>query len=597
MPTFFFTRFLISSVVISVLTMLVWAVKNAFRNHISARWQYNIWFLVLLMLVLPFIPYHFLPEQVYDGLTYTLPFSNGFMSNTANSQPLGNILINNGEWLNDFYLSVNTYTPQLFNTAMMVVWLAGMLVFIFIITSGHFKIIKIKKTVVPICNERLNQIFSQCLWKLKIKSQIAFGESPLVKTPMTVGFLKPYIILPKLSENHLKDDEIYYIAMHELIHHKHKDVLINYLMCLLQTLYWFNPIVYFAFKEMRTDREMACDSAILSLISKRCYADYGMTIIRFAEMFSKGDVMPMVAGISGTKKQITRRIEKIAAYRRESSKMKLKSLCIFMIIGLMIFSQSPVISAMDKEKDTYHFSADNVAYENLENYFEGFNGSFVLYDVQKDKYSIYNEEKSVQRVSPNSTYKIYSALIGLDKGMITADKSLKKWDGKIYPVKQWNKNHDLASAMKSSVNWYFQDLDKSVGVKELQAYYKKMKYGNYNLLGGVDDYWTHSTLRISPVEQVMLLKDFHANDTIFKTEHVNTVKSVLKLSEKDGAALFGKTGTGNVNGDEINGWFVGYVENEGRTYIFAANISGKANATGSQAAKIVLSILSDKKIY
>jgi len=48
--------------------------------------------------------------------------------------------------------------------------------------------------------------------------------------------------------------------------------------------------------------------------------------------------------------------------------------------------------------------------------------------------------------------------------------------------------------------------------------------------------------------QVVLLTDFYQNDTIFKPEHVDTLKSTLRLSEKDGAVLSGKTGTGSVNG-------------------------------------------------
>ncbi len=106
-----------------------------------------------------------------------------------------------------------------------------------------------------------------------------------------------------------------------------------------------------------------------------------------------------------------------------------------------------------------------------------------------------------------------------------------------------------------------------------------------------------SSLLISPVEQVQLLKDFYTNDTIFSSENVDTIKRIVKLSEKNGAILSDKTGTGTVNGKGINGWFIGYVEKDGHTYIFATNIQDKRSASGSIAAKRTLSILSDKNIY
>jgi len=52
-----------------------------------------------------------------------------------------------------------------------------------------------------------------------------------------------------------------------------------------------------------------------------------------------------------------------------------------------------------------------------------------------------------------------------------------------------------------------------------------------------------------------------------------------------------------VNGKVINGWFIGYVENNANTFIFATNIQGEDNAGGSAAVQITLSILKDKGIY
>ena len=61
--------------------------------------------------------------------------------------------------------------------------------------------------------------------------------------------------------------------------------------------------------------------------------------------------------------------------------------------------------------------------------------------------------------------------------------------------------------------------------------------------------------------------------------------------------MYGKTGTGRVNQQDINGWFVGFIESSNTNYFFATNIQANTDSTGSHAAKITLSILSNLGIW
>ena len=55
----------------------------------------------------------------------------------------------------------------------------------------------------------------------------------------------------------------------------------------------------------------------------------------------------------------------------------------------------------------------------LSSYFENYEGSFVLYDLKSDAWSIYNADRAALRIPPDSTYKIYDGLFGLEHGVIT----------------------------------------------------------------------------------------------------------------------------------------------------------------------------------
>ena len=179
----------------------------------------------------------------------------------------------------------------------------------------------------------------------------------------------------------------------------------------------------------------------------------------------------------------------------------------------------------------------------------------------------------------------------LEEGIIHYDASNREWDGTTYSFDTWNKDQTLATAMQNSVNWYFQNLDIQLGYQKLYSYYKKISYGNCDLTAGINYYWAESSLKISPVEQVMLLSNLLENKWAFEEENVQAIKNSLFISDTAIGRLYGKTGTGVVNGQSSNGWFIGFLERGKRVYCFATNLQNADNATGSNASEITVEIL------
>ena len=106
-----------------------------------------------------------------------------------------------------------------------------------------------------------------------------------------------------------------------------------------------------------------------------------------------------------------------------------------------------------------------------------------------------------------------------------------------------------------------------------------------------------SSLKISPIEQVELLRKLYENSLGFRTKNIDTVKDSILLSSSESGNLYGKTGTGCIDGKDVNGWFVGYVEAPDNTWFFAANIAANDDASGSNAAEITQHILSGMGIW
>ena len=116
------------------------------------------------------------------------------------------------------------------------------------------------------------------------------------------------------------------MLLHELQHCRQKDTRIVFLMNLAGILYWFNPFVWYALKEMRCDRELSCDSAVLHLLDETDYQAYGNTLINFAEKISHIP-FPYATGMSGSMKQLScTSARKAAASSSEPSRV-VKAIC------------------------------------------------------------------------------------------------------------------------------------------------------------------------------------------------------------------------------------------------------------------------------
>ena len=593
------SNFILMSIGVSVIILIVLFMKKSLNHHISPYWQYNIDLILAAILLIPILPSKFLrfsnlTEWLTHRSTATATISEGMVvQNQARST------FDGYDWMQDFSVSVTRFMPERYLLIFTIVWLAGAMAFGVVLYLCSHKLRLVRESVKLSAKEQLNQLFLKAKSELNIKRKVSLGTSVLVKSPMTIGVFKPLIILPFDITKHFDERDMHHIFLHELVHCKRRDSLINNLLCLLQVIYWFNPLMYITFRKIREDREIACDFSVLNCLPAKSNILYGETVIGFAQRLSRRKTFSLSMELGSTKRQLTKRIEKIAVFKSETKFQRIKSAVIFTLIMVLILGQVPIVTALATTtvKDEYYeFNEHNVQYEDLSSYFGDYEGSFVLYDLDSSEYTIYNETVSTKRVSPASTYKIYSGLIALEEGVITPQSLSLRWDGSVYPIKAWNRDQDLMSAIQNSVNWYFQSIDRLVGKEKLNSWFELIAYGNHDLSGSIDTYWMASSLKISPIEQVKLLTSLYRNDTAFKPDNVARMKSILRLSEHNGAALSGKTGTIKINSSMKSGWFLGYVEKDGHTSVFTVYIDGD-NASGSQAAKIALSILADKRIY
>lgn len=216
--------------------------------------------------------------------------------------------------------------------------------------------------------------------------------------------------------------------------------------------------------------------------------------------------------------------------------------------------------------------------------FGPFTGGAVLYDTASGQYTYYNQAVCEEQVSPCSTFKIVSALIGLHNGVVTSPESKMGYDGTLYPVEAWNGDLDLKNAFGSSCVWYFRKLIDTVGQEEVQKEISALQYGNidisaWNGNGGnplpeLNGFWLDSSLKISPVGQVNLLRSIFEGETIYSAAETDILKTIMELDAGLPYRVYGKTGTGSDN----KAWFVGTAEKNEGVY-FAVYLTGSAEGS------------------
>ena len=578
-------NFLFHCLFLALIVPVILAAQKLLRRCLTAQCLHMTWYLYCFCALLFFLPVR-LP-----GAADLCSFIGSFMKHTPRQAVQISPAAASGSagQLRDYAVSAGTAVPGPVFTVLFWIWAAGAAAMTVIFLYHCVRLNRLGRSMAFVKNMDTEGLFLQCKEELGIRRNIRFVLSETSDTPMAFGIFFPVIVFPKKMLPVFSERELSYIFYHELSHYKRGDLAGSLICCAVRVLYWFHPLVLYSLQKMRTAREIACDTSVLNHIRPQEWNSYGHTILNFAGYLSSREIFSVSPGIGGSDSQIKQRITAIASYRRPSKKKQLAGFSLLLILWLLF---SPFVQNHNLLADSLSGKPDRpFVPADLSSFFPKNEGCFVLYDENKNVYSIYNEKMSRQRVSPDSTYKIYSALAALDAGVISPGKTEIAWDQKQYPFSSWNKDQTLDSAMSSSVNWYFQTLDKKLGKTALQKTLRRIRYGNEDISGGMTSFWLESSLKISPLEQVMLLRDFHQNRLGCSEKAATAVRNSIRLSGGPGRILYGKTGTGNIDGHDINGWFIGILKTKDNTYCFALRIEGRDGASGKEAAQTALKII------
>lgn len=139
--TSFIIHFLLCNFLISGMIGVLFLVKKQFKKYLTSRTQYNLWFLLLGVMTVPFLPVSSnfsLFSWIPDFQNVTSPDNPASNTISALNTPVTAV-----NWMNDFSVSVSSQTPSVIRMILFSIWIIGMLAMILLVLKSSFRLHRI----------------------------------------------------------------------------------------------------------------------------------------------------------------------------------------------------------------------------------------------------------------------------------------------------------------------------------------------------------------------------------------------------------------------------------------------------------------------
>ena len=299
--------FLLQTLTASGVAMLLFAVKAIFRDKLSPRWQFAIWGVLAVVLLLPagrggrYVLTNW--PLVVEALKSALTGDFGTLTRVTAPVPLPSLTM-----------------PKTAADWVYLIYLAGVVLLLARYLVSYVLLRLALKRGRPAQNERVKAVGSQ--YGLPVCPAVEVDGLP---TAFICGVFRPVLALPAGAET---DDKV---ILHELLHLNYKDVAWGWIICLFSCIHWCNPLIWVCACWARGDLESLCDQRVLERLEGEDRRDYGRILLSMAD--EKYAHAPGTSSAANGGRNIRRRIEAIARFKRYPAGMSLVSVCVALVLA------------------------------------------------------------------------------------------------------------------------------------------------------------------------------------------------------------------------------------------------------------------------
>lgn len=198
-------------------------------------------------------------------------------------------------------------------------------------------------------------------------------------------------------------------------------------------------------------------------------------------------------------------------------------------------------------------------------------GTFVLFEPDRDRFTLVNRQRAETRYIPASTFKVANSLIALETGVVASVDEIIPYGGKPQPFPDWQHDMPMREAIRLSAVPIYQELARRIGLEAYRTWLQRLGYGNQIPGNFVDRFWLDGPLQISAIEQAEFIAHLARHELPVARYIQDIVQSIILNEHTDDFTLYGKTGWCTECNPQL-GWWVGWTVKNKRIFAFALNI-------------------------
>ncbi len=467
---------------VSVVALLLLGMKRLFHDKLDARWHYFIWAVLFVRMAVPLeIEWLKTPLSLFEAVPVN--FWSRMMELKADRTGVTAL--------------VEGLLP----------WYLGGAVLLLLYYLAIALAVRVQALHLKPANEEVRARVVQIAESYGLKSCKKIRINPKGNA-YVCGLFWPVLVLPaeEVSEE---------VILHELLHKKNKDVLINYGLHLMRVVQWFNPIIWYVTAVILNDSEALCDQRVLELMRKKAEYQprqeepiekvYGKLLIHMAEKKGSRNAKVGTTNMANSYRSMRTRIGRIADFKRVPEEIGFIALCITLILSVSGISNSEpgkivssgVVTEQDLERVilralTYKAETKEEALYLYLKAMDGMNPIYLLPVMPADEleayeawiYQMFREEKFIQWHEDGRVYTGRSAKstqLGIPEWIVLGEEGMDNpWFVKeglyIQDCRLYNLNTEDTSLKGERVMAQFQSLQKGVNADKYFGWELELLY-------------------------------------------------------------------------------------------------------------------------
>jgi len=244
-------------------------------------------------------------------------------------------------------MSSTRWSPLVVARILTALWMTGCVFFGLRLFATSFALRRRLSACRRVVDPNLLDLLSAMRQRFRLHRSPLLLVTPEAVSPYIVGAIAPKIIISESLVTGSSFTQLRHVLAHEMAHLVRGDLWTNRLFLVVRVLHWFNPVAWWSFQMLQTEREAACDEMALATLGEANRSEYAATIVELAANLAALPALPTTIGFFSSKARLNSRIDRLA---RPPAGLKVRSplaIGLLFVVGIVGLTDAKSVKSDD----------------------------------------------------------------------------------------------------------------------------------------------------------------------------------------------------------------------------------------------------------